>query len=68
VLQNVSAEIRECLERAADCVRQAELERDPKLRQDFLDLARRWRKLADSYEFASRLETFSKYVKRPGQK
>jgi hypothetical protein len=68
VLQNLSAEIRECLEHAADCARQAELQRDPKLRQDFLDLERRWRRLAGSYEFAGRLDTFSKYAKPPAKK
>jgi hypothetical protein len=65
VLQNLSAEIRDCLQHAADCARQAGLQRDPKLSQDFLDLEERWLKLARSYEFVGRLDAFAKYAKPP---
>lgn len=64
MLQQLSDEIRECLRHAEDCARQAEAQRDLKLRQDFLDLEVRWLKLARSYEFAGRIETFANNAKR----
>jgi hypothetical protein len=66
VLQNLSAAIRECLEHAEDCARQAKLQRDSKLRQDFIDLEGRWLKLARSYEFAGRLDAFFNSIKQTG--
>ena len=58
MLQNLSTEIRDCLNHAEDCARQAKLQPDPQLRQDFFDLEQRWRKLARSYEFAGRISAF----------
>jgi hypothetical protein len=45
----------ECYEHADHCARQAEQQRDPKLREDFRYLERGWLKLARSLEFAERL-------------
>ena len=36
----------------------------PELRQDFLDMERRWLSLARSYEFAERLASFPTPIKR----
>jgi hypothetical protein len=49
MLSNLSEEVRECLEHAEDCARQAAAQTDPKLKQDFLVMERRWRFLARSY-------------------
>jgi hypothetical protein len=48
-------DIRECDQLAADCARRAKAEPDPQLRQDFLDMERRWLFLARSYEFTRRI-------------
>jgi hypothetical protein len=45
----------ECYQHADHCARQAEQQRDPKLREDFRYLERGWLKLARSLEFAERL-------------
>jgi hypothetical protein len=52
-VDRLSADIRECYQLAADCARRAEA--DPQLRQDFLDMERRWLFLARSYEFTRRI-------------
>ena len=55
MLDNLGEDIRECLQHAADCERQAEEQFDPGLRQDFLETARRWLFLARSYELTNTL-------------
>jgi hypothetical protein len=59
VLDNVSEKIRECYRHADDCERQAAAQSSPSLRQDFLDTAERWLKLARSYELSERLTRFT---------
>ena len=54
-VDRLSADIRECYQLAADCARRAKAEADPQLRQDFLDMERRWLFLARSYEFTRRI-------------
>ena len=46
----------DCYQHADHCARQAELQRDPKLREDFRYLEQGWLKLARSLEFAERTE------------
>jgi hypothetical protein len=46
----------DCYQHADHCARQAEQQRDPKLREDFRYLERGWLKLARSLEFAERSE------------
>jgi hypothetical protein len=58
MLQNLSQQIRDCYQHAEDCGRRAVAQADPQLRRDFLELERRWRKLARSYELAQRLAKF----------
>ncbi len=59
MLNNLSAQIRECLRHADDCARQAAAQNCPKLKEDFLDMERRWLLLARSYEFTEQLADFS---------
>ena len=55
MLNNLTEKIRDCLEHAEGCARQAEAQTDPNQKQDFLDMERRWLSLARSYEFTDRL-------------
>jgi len=57
MLSTLSQDIAECYRHAGDCAQKAKNEHDPDLRQDFLDLERRWVFLARSYEFAEQLES-----------
>src|SRR5690348_10334257 len=59
MLENVSAQIRECLHHAEECAKRATEHYDPKLRQDYLDAERRWLRLARSLEFSERLDRFT---------
>jgi len=52
MLNNLSEQIRECLQHAEQCARKAaELPNDSSSRQDFLRLEKRWLELARSIEF-----------------
>ena len=42
-------EIRECYQQAAHCVQQAEAQNDPKVKEQFLELTRRWLLLVRGY-------------------
>jgi hypothetical protein len=64
MLNNLSEQIRECLRHAEDCARQAAAQTCPNLREDFLDMERRWLLLARSYEFTERLTDFSAEAKQ----
>jgi hypothetical protein len=46
MLNNHTHEIRECYQQATHCVQQAEAQNDPKVKQQFLELTRRWLLLA----------------------
>jgi hypothetical protein len=59
VQNNLSEQIRDCHRHAEDCARRAAAQSCPKLKQDFLDLERRWLVLARSYQFTERLTDFS---------
>ena len=64
MLNNLSEQVRECLQHADDCARQAAAQTCAKLKEDFLDLERRWLSLARSYEFSDRLDDFCGETKR----
>jgi hypothetical protein len=64
VLNNLSGDIRECLQHAEDCARKAAALTDPKVKQDYLDMEQRWLSLARSYEFTERISDFSDETKR----
>ena len=68
MLQNLSQQVRECLQHAEDCAHQAEVEPDPNLARDFLDMERRWLGLARSWQFSEQLDTFSKHNKKTTQR
>ena len=64
MLNNLSEQVRDCLKHAEDCARQAAAQTDPRLKEDFLDLERRWLHLARSYEFTEQLGDFSSETRR----
>ena len=69
MLESVSQQIRDCYNHAEQCAQKAAAQTDPGLRQDFLDMERRWLTLAKSYELSERLGEFSRESKRrPGGK
>lgn len=51
----LSGEIAECYQHAEGCA-QAEIEPDPGLRQDFLDMEKRWLFPVRNYELTEQLE------------
>ncbi len=64
MLESLSEQIRDCYAHAEDCARKAVAQTDPRLKQDFLDMERRWLALAKSYELSQRLGDFSKEANR----
>ena len=68
MLNNLSEQIRECLQHAENCARKAAAQTDSKLREDFLELEQRWLFLARSYELTERLGDFSDEAKRDTDK
>jgi hypothetical protein len=68
VLNNLSEQIRDCLQHAEDCARKAGAQTNPTLRDDFLRLEKRWLDLARSMEFAERLNSFTKNSPKPSIK
>ena len=60
MLNNLSDQIRDCLQHAEDCARKAAAQPDgSRLRQDFLAMEQRWLSLARSYELGERLNDFT---------
>ena len=55
VMLKLTEEIAECYRRARESREQSERTPDLSLKQDFLDLERRWLSLARSYEFSERV-------------
>jgi len=68
VLNNLSEQIRDCLQHAEDCARKAAAQTDPGLREDFLRLEKRWLELARSIEFEESVDTFIKNIPNPKPK
>jgi len=59
MLNNLSDQIRDCYAHAEQCARKAAAQTDPRLKQDFLDMEKRWLSLAKSFELSERLDDFS---------
>ena len=59
MLANLSPEVRECLSHAEDCAERAKIEPNPAIQRDFIEMERRWLKLARNYQLFERLQTFS---------
>jgi hypothetical protein len=58
MLVRSSPDVAECLQHAADCELQAARARDPDAKQSFLDLAARWRRIAETCEYIERVDQF----------
>ena len=58
----------ECYRRAEEARGCAEQERNPKLKQDFLDIVGHWISLAHSYEFTEQLSDFIDEMERWAQR
>jgi PAS domain S-box-containing protein len=59
MLKQLSDQIRECYERAAEAKERADATNEPGLKAEFLNTERRWLVLARSYAFAESLEDFT---------
>ena len=58
MLHKSSDHVTDCIVRAADTERRAREATDAQLRHDLLDIAKRWRHLAESYQFVESLDSF----------
>jgi hypothetical protein len=68
MLNNPSEQIKECYWHAEECERLAREETGPTVRQDFLDAATRWMRLARSYKFTEQLERFTYKPKKADER
>jgi len=66
MLLDLSTEIRNCHEHAERCRRLAREARDPEQEADYLELEKRWLKLAQSYEHTERITRYLDDVDRKG--
>ena len=64
MLANLSAEVRECLWHAEDCSERAKIELNPAMQRDYMEMERRWLKLARSYQLFERMQTLSAHEDR----
>jgi hypothetical protein len=53
-----STDVLECLQHASECELQPEGVSDPAAKQSFLDLATRWRRIAETMEYIGRVDRF----------
>jgi len=61
VLNNLSEQIRECLQHAEECAREAAaLPNSSPFRKEFAQLEKRWLELAGSIEIGEQLDSFTK--------
>lgn len=58
VLQRLNDRAIDCLVRAAEIEERAREPLHPQTKADLLDMAGRWRKLAESYQFVERVDDF----------
>ena len=58
--ENLTNEIQVCLRHAEECACKAEEASRPNSRENFLEIRRRWLRLAHSYQFAKELKGFRK--------
>jgi hypothetical protein len=64
MLQKLSEEVAECQRLAREARDRAEAALDPTVKSNYLDLARRWLLLAESYQFHTRLADFNAETRR----
>jgi len=67
MLTGLSDDVTDCLQHAAECDMHAARTNDPAAKKDFLDLAARWRRLAESYQYTERISTFLSNPKPVGE-
>ena len=58
MLSKLSEDAIDCLQHAADCESQAKRSSDPLAKQSFLDLAQRWRRIAETIEYIEGVDNF----------
>ena len=58
MLSKPSTDAAACLQHAADCELRAEQAGDPIAKQSFLDVAARWRRIAETFEYIERIDRF----------
>ena len=58
MLENLTDEFRVCLRHAKECARKAEEASRPNARENFLEMQRRWLRLAHRYQFAKQRTGF----------
>lgn len=58
MLLKLSDQISECLSLAADARERANVVTDPRRKEDFLDMERRWLRLVESYRFVEQAARF----------
>jgi hypothetical protein len=58
MIQYLTEESVECLEHAAKAQQRADEASDPRTKREFADMARRWRRLAEGYQFVERVDDF----------
>jgi hypothetical protein len=64
MLQSLNQQIRDCLQRAADCAEQAKAGTNERDRKDWLDIEASYLRVARSIELANRAERYSNEVAR----
>jgi hypothetical protein len=56
MLDKPSTDAADCLRRANECELEAQRASDPTARQHFLDIAARWRRIAETFEYIERVD------------
>jgi hypothetical protein len=67
MLANLRAEVRECLWHAEDCSERAKIELNPAMQRDYMEMERRWLRLALSCQLFERMQTFSAHEEPRGE-
>ena len=63
MLEKLSDNSAECVAHAVEAQRRADAAGDPASKREHSDMADRWRRLAESYQFVERIERFLGTVK-----
>jgi len=58
MLQKLSDNIADCVSHAVEAQRRADAAADLESRREYADMAGKWRRLAESYQFVERIERF----------
>jgi len=67
VLTKPSVNVVDCLQHAAECESQSARTSDPHAKQSFIDLAARWRRVAETFEYIQRVDSFISEIDRKSQ-